>query len=141
MSAKEVQGMAQLYTPALAQQKWSEGKILVITGGTGNPFFSTDTAASLRAAEIEAEVVLKGTKVDGVFDCDPVANVNAKRFETLTFDEVLTRNLKVMDSTSISMCRDNKIPIVVFNIFKQGNLLKAIMGEKTGTVVYDSKSK
>ncbi|MFH1873635.1 MAG: UMP kinase [Pseudomonadota bacterium] len=140
LSAKEVQGTADLYNPGLARELWNKNHVLILTGGTGNPYFSTDTAASLRAAEIQAEVVFKGTKVNGVFDSDPVTNPNAKRFEFLTFDEVLSRKLKVMDSTSISMCRDNNIPIVVFNIFEKGSLLKAVMGENIGTVVYDKQS-
>jgi uridylate kinase len=140
MSAREVSTAAELYIPQTAKDYWKKGRVLILTGGTGNPYFSTDTAASLRAAEIGAEVILKGTKVEGVYDCDPKKNPNAKFFEGLTYDEVLARNLKVMDATAISMCRDNNIPIVVFNIFKKGNLLKAVMGEKIGTVVYGSKN-
>jgi len=109
-------------------------------GGTGNPFFSTDTAASLRAAELGADAIFKGTKVDGVFDKDPLKNKNAEKFDKLSFDEVLKRNLKVMDSTSVSMCRDNNIPIVVFNVFERGNLLKAAFGKQIGTVIYDYKN-
>ena len=140
MSAREVSTAAELYVPQTAKEYWKEGRVLILTGGTGNPYFSTDTAASLRAAEIGAEVILKGTKVEGVYDSDPVKNPNAKFFDQLTFSDVLTRNLKVMDATSISMCRDNNIPIVVFDIFKKGNLLKTVMGDKIGTVVYGHKN-
>lgn len=140
MSAREVSTAAELYVPQAAKEYWKKGRVLILTGGTGNPYFSTDTAASLRAAEIGADVILKGTKVDGVYDSDPVKNPNAKFFDGLTYDEVLARNLKVMDATAISMCRDNNIPVVVFNIFKKGSLLKAVTGEKIGTVVYGSKN-
>lgn len=140
LTAIEIATVAELFIPQIAQNYWKEGNVLILTGGTGHPYFSTDTAASLRAVEIGAEVIFKGTKVDGVYDSDPVKNPNAKRFDKLTFDEVLSRQLKVMDSTSISMCRDNNIPIIVFNIFDKGNLKKVVMGEQIGTVVYGNKS-
>ncbi len=140
LTAVEIATVAELFVPQVAANYWKEGNVLILTGGTGHPYFSTDTAASLRAVEIGAEVIFKGTKVDGVYDSDPVKNPGAKRFDKLTFDEVLNRQLKVMDSTSISMCRDNNIPIVVFNIFEKGNLKKAAMGEEIGTVVYGHKS-
>lgn len=139
LTAIEIATVAELFIPQVADAYWKEGSVLILTGGTGHPYFSTDTAASLRAVEIGAEVIFKGTKVDGVYDSDPVKNPNAHRFDKLTFDEVLARQLKVMDSTSVSMCRDNNIPIVVFNIFKKGNLLKAVTGESIGTVVYGHK--
>jgi uridylate kinase len=139
LTAIEIATVAELFIPQIAEGYYQDGKVLVLTGGTGHPYFSTDTAASLRAVEIGAEVILKGTKVDGVYDSDPMKNPKAKRFDKLTFDEVLARQLKVMDSTSISMCRENNIPIVVFNIFEKGNLLKAVMGENIGTVVYGRK--
>lgn len=140
MSAREVSTAAELYVPQIAKDYWHKGRVLILTGGTGNPYFSTDTAASLRAAEIGADVILKGTKVEGVYDSDPKKNPNAKFFDSLTFSDALNRNLKVMDSTAISMCRDNNIPIVVFDIFKKGNLMKTVLGEKIGTVVYGHKS-
>lgn len=140
LTAIEIATVAELFVPQVATNYWKEGNVLILTGGTGHPYFSTDTAASLRAVEIGAEVIFKGTKVDGVYDSDPVKNPSAKRFDRLTFDEVLNRQLRVMDSTSISMCRDNNIPIVVFNIFEKGNLKKAAMGEEIGTVVYGHKS-
>jgi len=136
LTAIEIATVAELFIPQVAEEYFNARKVLVLTGGTGHPYFSTDTAASLRAVEIGAEVILKGTKVDGVYESDPVKNPKAKRFDKLTFDEVLARQLKVMDATSISMCRDNNIPIVVFNIFEKGNLFKAVMGETIGTVVY-----
>jgi uridylate kinase len=139
LTAIEIATVAELFIPQIADNYYQKGNVLILTGGTGHPYFSTDTAASLRAAEIRTEVILKGTKVDGVYDSDPMKNPQAKRFEKLTFDEVLARQLKVMDSTSISMCRENNIPIVVFNIFEKGNLLKAVMGENIGTVVYGRK--
>jgi len=140
LSARKIDAIADLYTTDLAKSAWQEGHVLVLVGGTGNPFFSTDTAASLRAAELGADAIFKGTKVDGVFDKDPLKNKNAEKFDKLSFDEVLKRNLKVMDSTSVSMCRDNNIPIVVFNVFERGNLLKAAFGKQIGTVIYDYKN-
>jgi uridylate kinase len=140
LTAIEIATVAELFVPQVALNYWKDGNVLILTGGTGHPYFSTDTAASLRAVEIGAEIIFKGTKVDGVYDSDPVKNPGARRFDELSFDEVLSRQLKVMDSTSISMCRDNNIPIVVFNIFEKGNLKKAAMGEKIGTVVYGNKS-
>ncbi len=139
MTAIEIATVAELFIPQVADGYWKAGNVLILTGGTGHPYFSTDTASSLRAVELGAEVIFKGTKVDGVYDSDPVKNPGAKRFDKLTFDEVLARQLKVMDSTSISMCRDNNIPIVVFNIFEKGNLEKVAMGEEIGTVVYGHK--
>lgn len=138
LSAREVSLAAKLYEPHLGRKLWENGKTLILVGGTGNPYFSTDTAASLRAVELGAEVILKGTKVDGIYDCDPKSNPRAKLFEKLTFSEVLSRNLKVMDSTAVSMCRDNNIPIIVFNLMGEGNLFEAVMG-KRGTTVYGDK--
>ena len=140
LTAIHISTVAEVFVPQVAMDYWKEGSVLILTGGTGHPYFSTDTAASLRAVELGADVIFKGTKVDGVYDSDPVKNPAARRFEALTFDEVLSRQLKVMDSTSISMCRDNNIPIIVFNIFEKGNLRKAVVGEKIGTVVYGNKS-
>ncbi len=113
-----------------------KGNIVIFGGGTGNPYFSTDTAAVLRALEVHADVVLKGTKVDGVFDSDPVRNPNAKFFEELTYIDVLNKNLKVMDATAISMCMENNLPIVVFNMFQKGNVRKVMKGQKVGTYIY-----
>jgi len=118
---------------ALASLK--EGRILIFAGGTGNPFFSTDTAAALRAMEIHAEVILKATKVEGVYSADPVTNKKARFYPRLRYLDVLKKNLKVMDSTSISLCMDNHLPIVVFNLFRKGNLMKVARGERIGTIV------
>ncbi|MBN1283503.1 MAG: UMP kinase [Proteobacteria bacterium] len=114
----------------------ARGRVLVFAGGTGSPFFSTDTAAALRAVEINAEVILKGTKVDGVYSADPVKEPKAERFDSLTFVDVLSRRLKVMDATAISMCMEHNLPIIVFDIFKPKNLMSAVKGEKTGTIIY-----
>jgi uridylate kinase len=114
----------------------NQGEVIIIGGGTGNPFFSTDTAASLRALEINAEVICKGTKVDGVYDDDPKTNPNAKRFEKLTYLDVLNRKLKVMDLTAISMCMDTNLPIIIFNMFEKGNFKKVVLGNKEGTIVH-----
>ncbi len=113
----------------------AEGHIVIFAGGTGNPYFSTDTAASLRAAQIKADAILKGTKVDGVYESDPVCNPGAKKFDTITYNEVLERGLKVMDATAIAMCRDNRIPIVVFNLKTDGELMRVVNGESVGTLV------
>ncbi len=112
-----------------------KGRIVIFAGGTGNPYFSTDTAAALRATEIDAEVVLKGTKVDGIFNSDPMLNKNAIKYDQLSYLDVLNNNLKVMDATAISMCMDNKIPIIVFNLYQKNNLKRLVLGEKLGTLV------
>lgn len=135
LSAIEMHNIAEPYIRRRAIRHMEKGRIIIFAGGTGNPYFSTDTAASLRAMEIHAEVILKGTKVDGVYDADPMKNPKAVKFDALSYLEVLKRGLKVMDATSISMCMDNKLPVVVFNMFKKGNLKKVIMGEKIGTIV------
>ena len=109
--------------------------MVIFGGGTGNPFFSTDTAAALRANEIGAEVILKATKVDGIYDSDPMKNSKAKRFSQITYLEALQKQLKVMDSTAFSLCMDNKMPIVVFDLFKPHNLKRVVLGEKVGTLV------
>ncbi|HOU31724.1 MAG TPA: UMP kinase, partial [Bacteroidales bacterium] len=110
--------------------------ICLLAAGTGNPFFTTDTAAALRAVEIPADVLLKGTRVDGVYTSDPEKDPSAKKFETISFDEAIQKNLKVMDSTAFTMCRDNNMPIVVFNMNIRGNLFKIVNGEKIGTLVH-----
>ena len=135
MSAIEMREVAEPYIKRRAIRHLEKGRVVIFAAGTGNPFFSTDTTAALRAAEIEAEAILMAKKVDGVYDCDPKTHPEAQRFETLTFLEVLTRGLKVMDSTAISLCMDNNIPIQVFNITEKGNMMKAVLGEKIGTLV------
>ena len=135
LSSIGMQQIAEPYIRRRAIRHLEKKRIIIFAGGTGNPYFSTDTAASLRAREIHADVILKGTKVDGVYDSDPHKNKKAKRFETLSYIDVLKKNLKVMDATSISMCMDGNLPIIVFNMFQKGNLKKAILGERVGTIV------
>lgn len=135
MSSIEMHNIAEAYIRRRAVRHMEKKRIVIFAGGTGNPYFSTDTAASLRAMEIHADVILKGTKVDGVYDSDPVKNPNAVRFDSLSYLEVLKRGLKVMDATSISMCMDNNLPVIVFDLFKKGNLKKVVQGEDIGTVV------
>ncbi len=130
--------MSQIAEPFIrrrAVRHLEKGRVVIFGGGTGNPYFSTDTAAALRANEIGAEVVLKATKVDGIYDSDPKKNPNAKRFDKITYIEALQRQLKVMDSTAFSLCLDNKMPIVVFDFFKAHNMKRVVMGEKVGTLV------
>ncbi|MCJ7496777.1 MAG: uridine monophosphate kinase, partial [candidate division Zixibacteria bacterium] len=126
---------AEPYIRRRAIRHLEKGRVIIFAAGTGNPFFTTDTAAALRASEIEAEIILKGTKVDGVYTSDPLKNPEAKKFKQISYLEVLNRNLKVMDATAISLCKENNIPIIVFNLLKKGNLKKIISGEKIGTVV------
>jgi len=112
-----------------------EKKIVIFAGGTGSPFFTTDTAAALRACEIGADLLMKATKVEGVYDSDPLQNRNARLFSSLSYEEVLKRKLGVMDMTAVSMCRENKIPIIIFNLFNRGNILRIVRGEKVGTII------
>ncbi len=135
LSAIEIQKVVEPYIRRRAMRHLEKGRIIILAAGTGNPYFSTDTAASLRAMEIRADIIMKATKVDGVFDSDPFKNPNAQMFDKLNFLEVLNKNLKVMDSTAISLCMDNQMPILVFNLFKGGNIRRAILGEKVGTLV------
>jgi len=130
--------MSQIAEPFIrrrAVRHLEKGRVVIFGGGTGNPYFSTDTAAALRANEIGAEVILKATKVDGIYDRDPQLNPRAKRFAQITYLEALQRQLKVMDSTAFSLCMDNKMPIIVFDSFKPHNLRRVILGEKVGTLV------
>jgi uridylate kinase len=130
--------MSQIAEPFIrrrAVRHLEKGRVVIFGGGTGNPYFSTDTAAALRANEIGAEVILKATKVDGIYDCDPKKNPKAKRFAEITYLDALQKQLKVMDSTAFSLCMDNKMPIIVFDFFKPHNLRRAVSGEKVGTLV------
>lgn len=130
--------MAQVAEPFIrrrAVRHLEKGRVVIFGGGTGNPFFSTDTAAALRANEIGAEVILKATKVDGIYDSDPKKNPKARRFSQITYLEALQKQLKVMDSTAFSLCMDNKMPIIVFDLFKPHNLKRVVLGEKVGTLV------
>jgi uridylate kinase len=134
-TAIEMREIAEPYIRRRAMRHLEKGRVVIFAAGTGNPFFTTDTTASLRATEIGAEVILKATKVDGIYDADPMLHKEAHKFETLTFLEVLKKQLKVMDATAISLCMDNQIPIIVFNLKESGNILKVVLGEKIGTEV------
>jgi uridylate kinase len=136
MTAIEMQQIAEPYIRRRATRHLEKGRIVVFAAGTGNPYFTTDTAAGLRAMEIGAEVIFKATKVDGIFDADPLKNAGAKKYGELTYIEVLNRGLKVMDSTAISLCMDNQLPILVFNLLVRGNIKKAVCGERIGTLVH-----
>lgn len=134
-SAIEIQELAEPYIRRRAIRHLEKKRVVIFAGGTGNPYFSTDTAASLRAMEMNAEVILKATKVDGVFDCDPMKNKDAKLFRELSYIEVLQKNLKVMDSTAISLCMDNELPIIVFNLNRPHGIRDVVMGQSIGTLV------
>lgn len=134
-TAITMQQVAEPYIRNRAVRHLEKGRVVVFGCGTGNPFFSTDTAAALRAAEIEADIILKATMVDGVYDSDPKKNPDAKKFKTLTFQEVLNQNLGVMDSTAAAICKDNNIPIVVFSLENPDNIVSAVCGEDVGTLV------
>ncbi|MFH2138318.1 MAG: UMP kinase [Candidatus Omnitrophota bacterium] len=134
-TAIEMKSLAEPYIRRKAVRHLEKGRIIIFAAGTGNPYFTTDTAAALRAIEINADVILKATKVDGVYSADPIKNKNAKMFKKLTHSNVLNKNLKVMDGTAIALCRDNKLPIIVFNLFKKDNIKKVILGEQIGTIV------
>lgn len=134
-TAISMQEIAEPYIRNRAVRHLEKGRVVVFGCGTGNPFFSTDTAAALRAAEIDADIILKATMVDGVYDCDPKKNPNAVKYDELTYMDVLNRNLQVMDSTAATLCRDNGIPILVFNIDDPQNIVKAVCGDKVGTIV------
>ena len=131
----EMHEIAEPFIQRRAMRHLEKGRIVIFAGGTGNPYFTTDTAASLRAMEIKADVIMKATKVDGVYDSDPVKNKTAAMFKKISYIDVLTKNLKVMDATAISLCRDNLLPIIVFNLQKKGNIRRAICGYKIGTYV------
>lgn len=134
-TAIEMREIAEPFIRRKAVRHLEKGRVVIFGAGSGNPYFSTDTAAALRAAEIEAEIILLAKKVDGVYDSDPNINPNAKKFDKLTYHEVLEKDLKVMDSTATSLCKDNNIPIIVFSLEEQGNIKKALCGEPIGTIV------
>jgi len=135
MSALDMGRIIRPYDRNAALELIAEREIVIIAGGTGNPYFTTDSAAALRAAELNAEVVLKGTKVDGVYNQDPVIHAAAKKYSEISFSKVISDNLRVMDLTAMTLCKENSIPIVVFNIHRQGNLKKVVQGEPIGTIV------
>lgn len=134
-SAIEMKQVAEPFIQRRAVRHLEKGRVVIFAGGTGNPYFTTDTAATLRAIEIKADVIMKATKVDGVYDKDPLKHTDAVMFEKISYTDVLTRNLKVMDATAISLCRENQLPIIVFNLNKSGNIRQAIFGQSVGTIV------
>ena len=136
LTALEITQVAEPYIRRRAMRHMEKGRVVLFAGGTGNPYFSTDTAAVLRASEIGAEVVIKATKTDGVYDKDPLTNPDARCFTTLSYDEVLERNLKVMDATAIAFCRDNQLPIIVLDVHAENSILKAVCGESIGTLIH-----
>ena len=135
MSAIKINEVCEDYIRRRAVRHLEKGRIAIFAAGTGSPFFTTDSAAALRATEIGAELLLKATKVDGVYDCDPMKNPNAKRFEQLDYDEVIARNLQVMDTTAFALCRDNHIPLRIYDIMQPGALMRILQGEAIGTLV------
>jgi len=138
LSAIEVAAMCEPFIRRRALRHLERGRVAILAGGTGNPFFTTDTCAALRASELDADLLIKATKVDGVYSDDPERNPNAEFLAKLSYKEVLTKNLRIMDHSAISLCRDNKIPIIVLNIFKKGNITKAICEEQVGTLICGS---
>jgi len=140
LSAIEMQQVAEPYIRRRATRHLEKGRVVIFAAGTGNPFFTTDTAASLRAMEIGAEVIFKATRVDGIYDADPEKHPDASRFDELTYIDVLNRGLQVMDSTAISLCMDNDLPILVFNMLERGNIMRAVSGVRIGTLVHGGRS-
>src|SRR3982751_5362520 len=135
MSAIEMNQVAEPFIRRRAMRHLEKGRVVIFAGGTGNPYFSTDTAASLRAMEIKADAILKATKVDGIFSADPVLVKDATMFPSISYMEILQKGLKVMDATAISMCKDNNLPIIIFNLNQRGNIRKVVLGEKIGSLV------
>src|SRR5882724_3949751 len=140
LSAIEMRQVAEPYIRRRATRHLEKGRVVIFAGGTGNPYFTTDTTASLRAMEIGAEVIFKATRVDGIFDADPIKNPSAVRFDELTYIDVLNRQLQVMDATAISLCMDNGLPILVFNMMQPGNIKKAVTGVRIGTLVHGGRT-
>ena len=135
LSAVEIRAVAEPFIRRRAIRHLEKGRVIILAGGTGNPYFTTDSAAALRAMEIRAEVILKGTRVDGIYTADPISNPAAVKLPRLGYLEVLERGLKVMDTTAITLCMDNNLPIVVFNLFPRGNIRRIVTGESIGSVV------
>jgi len=135
LTAIEMRQVAEPFIRRRAERHMEKGRVVVFAAGTGNPYFTTDTAAALRAMEMRADVIMKGTKVDGIYTADPVVDKTATRYETVSYQEVLEKRLKVMDATAISLCMDNRLPIVVFDLRQKGNLKRVVMGENVGTTV------
>ncbi len=136
MSGIKIDQVCEQFIRRRAIRHLEKGRIVIFGAGTGNPYFTTDSAASLRAIEIEADIVLKGTRVDGVYSADPEENPGAKRFKTISYEDVLIKNLKVMDTTAFTLCQENQLPIIVFDMNKPGNLMKIIKGENIGTLIH-----
>ncbi|UCH66268.1 MAG: UMP kinase [Ignavibacterium sp.] len=139
MSAIKMEAVAEPYIRRRAIRHLEKGRVVILGAGTGHPYFSTDTAASLRAVEIEADVIIKGTRVDGVFDSDPEENPNAVKFDSISYLDILKKNLRIMDLTAVSLCQENELPMVVFNMNLEDNLLKLVTGEDVGTIIDNSK--
>jgi len=137
MSALEIRAVAEPFVRRRAERHLSKGRVVLLAAGTGNPFFTTDTAAALRASELGCEVFLKATKVDGIYTADPRKDPTAKRYERITYDEAIEKRLAVMDGTAFTLCRENHLPVVVFDLFQEGNLERVVKGENIGTVVSD----
>ncbi len=137
MSSIQMHEIAEPYIRRRAIRHLEKGRVVIFGAGTGHPYFSTDTAASLRAVEIQADIIIKGTRVDGIFDSDPEKNPQAVKFESISYLDILKKNLRVMDLTAVSLCQENNLPMVVFNMDKPGNLLRLVSGENVGTVVKD----
>jgi uridylate kinase len=135
VSAIEMKEIAEPYIRRRATRHLEKGRVVIFVAGTGSPYFTTDSAAALRASEIEADAVLKGTRVDGIYNSDPEKNPDAIKYDTLTFEEVLQQKLNIMDTTAFTICQENNVPILVFNMDKPGNLVKLLNGEKIGTIV------
>lgn len=135
LSALNISQVCEPYIRRRAVRHLEKGRCIIMAAGTGNPYFTTDTAAALRANEIEADVILKGTSVDGIYSADPKKDPNATKFETISFDDILQKNLRVMDQTAFALCKENHMPIIVFNIKERGNILRILQGEKIGTLV------
>jgi uridylate kinase len=135
MSAIEIFQVAEPYIRRRAVRHLEKGRVVIFAGGTGNPFFTTDTAAALRAMEVKAQVILKATRVDGVYDTDPLIHKKAKKFDKLSYLKVLQRGLKIMDAPAISLCMDNHLPIIVFNLTEKGNIKRVVLGQKVGTII------
>ncbi len=135
LTAIRMEPIGEFYTKWRAIEAMERGEVVIMSGGTGNPYFTTDTGSALRGIEIEADVMLKGTRVDGIYTADPERDPTATKFETITYDEIYARNLRIMDLTATTLCRENKLPIYVFNMDKDGNLLRVINGEPIGTLV------
>jgi uridylate kinase len=135
VSAIEIKSVAEPFIRRRVLSHLEQGRIVIFSAGIGSPYFTTDTAAALRALEIRAEVILKATKVDGVYTADPLTDLTAQKFETISYLDVIQRGLRVMDTTAISLCKDNNMPIIVFNLNERGNIMKAVMGENVGTKV------